>query len=399
MNGADRILIAGAGPVGLSAACCLAEQGVPVLVLEAEPQLPETLRASTFHPPTLDMLERFGVLRGLLDAGGLKAPTFQYRDRNGWYVEFDFGMLADVTRHPFRVQCEQYKLNHVLYDWLGGRPQAEVRFGAKVTGVEQGDGGVSATVSGNGRSEKITGRYLIGADGGRSDVREALGIRLEGFTWPERFVTVSTPFEFENHFERLSQVSYFTDPEEWFFLLRVPGFWRAMFPTSPDETDEQVLSDATLQRRLQRVVPRREPYEIVHRVLYSVHQRVAQTYRSGRVVLAGDAAHLNNPLGGMGMNGGIHDACNLAQKLARIWRGEADDDELDRYQRQRRAIALDYVNERSIRNKKNLETCDPDERARFRSEMEAAAADPALGRDLLLKVSMIASLRQAAQTA
>jgi 3-(3-hydroxy-phenyl)propionate hydroxylase len=154
-----------------------------------------------------------------------------------------------------------------------------------------------------------------------------------------------------------------------------------------------------LQRRLQRVVPRREPYEIVHRVLYSVHQRVAQTYRSGRVVLAGDAAHLNNPLGGMGMNGGIHDACNLAQKLARIWRGEADDDELDRYQRQRRAIALDYVNERSIRNKKNLETRDPDERAQFRREMEAAAAAPALSRDLLLKVSMIASLRQAAQTA
>ena len=138
------------------------------------------------------------------------------------------------------------------------------------------------------------------------------------------------------------------------------------------------------------------PYPISHRTLYTVHQRVADRYRVGRVLLAGDSAHLNNPLGGMGMNGGIHDAFNLAEKLSRVWHGEAGEAELDRYERQRRSIALEYVNVLSIQNKKNLEAREPSERSRFREEMEGTAADPARARDCLLRISMIASLEKAA---
>jgi len=371
-----RVLVAGAGPVGLSAAAALHAAGVPVTVLEAEPRLPENLRASTFQPPTLDLLERFGAAQKLIDMGRI-ARKVQYRDRAGWVAELDFGVLAHDTKHPYRVQCEQFRLNQVLAALL-----PDVRYGAEVAGVAQDADGVTVTLA---SGESLGGDYLIGADGARSRVREAIGIALEGFTWPERFLVASTPFAFEKVIAGLCDVSYFADPQEWFFLLRVRDVWRVMFPTRAEEADDAILSDAAIQARLQRVHPGVE-YEIVHRTLYSVHQRVAQTYRNGRVFLAGDAAHLNNPLGGMGMNGGIHDAFNLAQKLL--------SGDLDAYERQRRPVALEYVNTITIANKRNLEMRDADAQRRWRAELERAMADRAAEREYMLKISMIASLRK-----
>jgi 3-(3-hydroxy-phenyl)propionate hydroxylase len=306
-------------------------------------------------------------------------------------AEFDFGAIAGETRHPYRVQCEQFKLNQVLAARLAQSRHARVEYGAEVTGVEQDGSGVSVTL---GTGRRLRGEWLIGADGGRSRVREALGIPLEGFTWPERFLVASTPFDFAAVIERLCDVSYFADPQEWFFLLRVPGVWRAMFPVPAEESDAEVLSDASIQRRLRRIFLQAGDYEIRHRTLYSVHQRVARTYRSGRCFLAGDAAHLNNPLGGMGMNGGIHDGFSIAQKLAAVIRGDAAEPELERYERQRRPVALEYVNTITIANKRNLEARDPDEHARWKDDMSRTAADARLARDYLLKISMIASLRR-----
>jgi 3-(3-hydroxy-phenyl)propionate hydroxylase len=380
-----QVLIAGAGPVGLSAANVLAEAGIEVLVLEAEPRLPENLRASTFQPPTLDLLARFGASAKLIEMGRV-APKVQYRDRAGWVAELDFGVLEDDTQHPYRVQCEQYKLNQVLAARLG-----RVRYGAQVTAVEQDGDGVSVTVNG---AERLRAEYLIGADGGRSRVREALGIALEGFTWPERFLVASTPFDFAQAIPGLADVSYFADPEEWFFLLRVRDVWRVMFPTRPEESEADILSEASIERRLQRVHALPGRYEIAHRTLYSVHQRVAETYRRGRVFLAGDAAHLNNPLGGMGMNGGVHDAFNLGEKLAAVIRGEKAVEELERYERQRRPVALEYVNTITIANKRHLEMRDAEEQRRWRGELGRAMADRAAQRELMLKISMIASLRK-----
>jgi len=393
MKDATHVLIAGAGPVGLVAANCLADAGVPVTVFEAEPRLPENLRASTFQPPTLDMLSQFGASQRLIGMGRI-ARRMQYRDRAGWVAEFDFGVLGDATAHPYRVQCEQFRLNGILAERLAGIPHARIEFSSPVVDVEQGADRISITVDGPAGRRSVTGSWLIGADGGRSRVREALGIALEGFTWPERFLVASTRFEFSDAFPGLSDVSYFADPDEWFFLLRVVGLWRAMFPTRAEEGDADLLSDDGIERRLQRVWPKSGRYEIVHRTLYPVHQRGAATYRSGRAFLAGDAAHLNKPLGGMGMNGGIHDAFTLAGSLARVARGEADPAELDRYERQRRPIALEYVNTISTANKRNLESRDPEHQRRWREEMTRAASDPQLAREYLMKVSMIASLRR-----
>ena len=379
------VLIAGAGPVGLAAANVLAQAGVEVTVLEAEPRLPENLRASTFQPPTLDLLAPFGATQKLIEMGRI-ARKVQYRDRAGWVAELDFGAIAEDTQHPFRVQCEQYKLNQVLAARL-----PRVRFGAEVTAVEQDEKMVTVTING---TEKLSCEWLIGADGGRSRVREAIGVPLEGFTWPERFLVASTPFPFEEVIPRLCDVSYFADPQEWYFLLRVRDVWRAMFPARAEESEADILSDASIERRLQRVHAKAGRYEIAHRTLYSVHQRVAETYRKGRVFLAGDAAHLNNPLGGMGMNGGIHDAFNLAGKLAAVIRGERDESELDRYERQRRPVALEYVNRITIANKRHLEMRDAAEHDRWRAELERAMSDRSAMRDYMLRISMIASLRK-----
>ena len=380
-----QVLIAGAGPVGLSAANVLADAGIEVLVLEGEPQLPENLRASTFQPPTLDLLARFGVTQKLI-AMGRVAPKVQYRDRAGWVAELDFDVLKDDTQHPYRVQCEQYKLNQVLAARV-----KRLRYNATVTAVEQSSDGVTVIVNG---AERLRAGWLIGADGGKSRVREALGISLEGFTWPERFLVASTPFDFAAVVPGLADVSYFADPEEWFFLLRVRDVWRVMFPTRPEESEADILADASIERRLQRVHAKPTRYEVTHRTLYSVHQRVAASYGRGRVFLAGDAAHLNNPLGGMGMNGGIHDAFNLAEKLAAVIRGETPVVELERYERQRRPVALEYVNTITIGNKRNLEMRDAAEQRRWRAELARAMADRGAERELMIKISMIASLRK-----
>jgi len=390
----QRVLIAGAGPVGLVAANVLADAGIPVAVFEAEPVLPQTLRASTFQPSTLDLLARLDISKLLINMG-LVAPRMQYRDRQGWVAEFNFGAIGGETEHPYRLQCEQFKLNGLLVDRLARIPHAEVRFDARVANVEQDADGVTVTVQGaDGSSTAERGTWLIGADGGRSAVRDLLGVVLEGFTWTERFLVASTPFDFAGVIPDLAEVSYFADPEEWFFLLRVPGLWRVMLPVGADERDDDILSDASIQRRLQRVHPNPDGYTIEHRTIYAVHQRVAPRYREGRAFLAGDAAHLNNPLGGMGMNGGIHDAFNLADKLARVCLGQADAALLDQYEKERRPVALDYVNRITIANKTNLDTRDQARQKAWREEMTHTSRDERLAREYLLQVSMISSLRR-----
>ena len=385
-------VIVGAGPAGLVCAMALAKAGLTATVLEAEPDIPVNLRGSTFHPSSLDLLEQaFGAATPLI-ARGLVAPTVQYRRHGGGKIaEFDFADIADLTDHPFRVQAEQYKLCQILRDKLADFPNVELMFNARVTAVRQDAD--AARVEVNDGQATISGAYLIGADGANSVVRRTLDIPFEGFTWPERFLVVSTPFDFTQVFPDLSSVSYVADAEEWYFLLQIPdGLWRCMFPTRPDEDDDDILSDARVQARLARIHDRGEPYAVAHKTLYNVHQRVADTYRVGRILLTGDAAHINNPLGGMGMNGGIHDSFNLADKLIPVLRGEAPADLLDVYDAERRGVAMEYVQKVSIQNKRDLETGDPDEQAAFKDRLLAAEADPQKRRELLLRLSMWASL-------
>ena len=245
----ERVLIAGAGPVGMVAAANLVRRGVPVTVLEANATLSEESRASTFHPPTLDMLDGLGAAEPLI-AQGLIAPRFQYRTkRDGLIAQFDFAGIADATAHPFRLQCEQSKLTRILLEQLRGNANFEIVFSSAVCGVTQTADGVEVAVMRDGRTETETARWLIGADGARSETRGALGIEFEGFTWPERFLVVSTPFDFHGVIDDLVSVNYVADPQRWHFLLQIPGLWRDHVSDRGGRERRAGAVDATLRNR------------------------------------------------------------------------------------------------------------------------------------------------------
>lgn len=392
------VIVAGAGPVGLLTALVLARQGVSVLVLEAEAGLTHDLRAGTFHPPTLELMAPLGITERMHEAG-IRVPRWQSRDRKeGLIVEWDLGALAGDTPYPYRLHLEQHRLTPIILELLRGFPHAQVRFATRFEHVAQAADGVQVTVSSAHGQETVAGSWLVGADGGRSAVRKAAGIEFEGFTWDERFSVISTTCDLARF--GFADNAYIADPEQWVALFRMPdagppGLWRMTSPVSAAVSDAEVLSEAYAQRLLARILPLDTVAEIAHTSVYSVHQRVARTFRAGRILLAGDAAHVNNPLGGFGLNSGIHDAVNLGEKLGRVARGESGDDLLDLYVRQRRTVNLQYVQEISIRNKKNLEETDPVEKKRKADEMRATAADPARTREFLLNSSMINSMRHA----
>lgn len=394
-----RVIIVGAGPSGLTAALFLAGSGIPVTVLERETRLFEDPRAATFHPPTMEMYERSGVTQRLHELG-IIAPRWQFRDRSaGLIAEFDLSLLKDVTPYPYRLQCEQHKLTAVLLEKLAAFPDSAVRFGCPVEAVTQDAEGVTVTVAGPAGAETLRAEYVIGADGGRSVVRKTQEIAFEGFTYPERFLVITTTFDYEPAGYAYS--NYISDPEEWCASFKVPGkrppgLWRVVFPTQPDAPEAELLSFATAEARLQRFLPRAERYEIVHTNLYQVHQRVAGVFRKGRVLLAGDAAHVNNPLGGMGMNFGIHDGINAAEKLSAVLQDGASPDTLDRYDRQRRHVANAFLQAMTIQNKKVMEERDPAARAASQAELRRTVADPAKARTYLLRTSMIEGVRTAA---
>jgi 3-(3-hydroxy-phenyl)propionate hydroxylase len=170
--------------------------------------------------------------------------------------------------------------------------------------------------------------------------------------------------------------------------------WRVHFATAEDASEELLLSEDYCQTAMRNFLPAGAPYQIVTRRVYTIQQRVAKTFRHGRALLAGDAAHANSPIGAMGMNSGVHDAINLAEKLTSVMRG-GPDDVLDRYDRQRRTVAIDHVQAQTVRNKKLMNERDPAIRRRNLDELRRQAADPKRARDFLLRASMIASVREA----
>lgn len=381
-----HVIVAGAGPVGCVAAAVLADRGINVTLLEAAPRLPRELRASTFHPATLNLLERYGVVDDMISRG-LVAPRFAYRDRReGVVAEFDLATLADVARHPFRLQCEQYKLCEILIDRFAGTAGVTVRFDARVVGASDHTDAASVLLA---SGETLHADAVIGADGAASAVRKSLALAFDGMTYEDRYLVVSTPFEMADHLDDLAYVNYISDPDEWLVLLRTVDLWRALFPVGEHETDDEALSDPSAQRRLNGLIARDRPYDIAHRTIYRVHQRVADRFRVGRVLLAGDAAHINNPLGGMGMNGGIHDSVLLGGALAAALRGDIAEDRLDHHAELRRRSAIEYVRRHTHNNAESLAAADPKARQRALDQLAATAADPERSRAYMLQTSMI----------
>jgi len=398
------IIVAGAGPVGVIAALALARQGFAVTVFEAEARVNDSPRAATTHAATLEMLEDLGLVEEVIRQG-LVEPKFRMWDRasSSIIAEFNFGILKNDTRYPYVVQCEQHKLANIAVQRLREFPNVTVEFSARVTGFTQHQDRVEVDAETTDGARRVSGSYLVGCDGGRSTVRKTLGIEFEGYTHPERFLVLTTTFSFDKEFAQCSR-NYFSDPDEWCALFKVTGddgkgLWRLLFPTRLNETEEQAFDEDSVQSRLQKFFPKTGNYPVVHRNLYNVHQRVAASFGKGRVFLAGDAAHVNNPLGGLGLNFGIHDAMELSRLLGRVIRKEASPETLALYEKHRRPLNIEFVQQQTIANKKRLEEKDPDARASNNAALRATASDPAAHRAYLLRASLLDSVRRQMEAA
>ena len=391
-----QVVIVGAGPVGLSAALRLESFGIAALVLEQEQVLAEDLRASTFHPPTLDMLAQYGVAEELI-AQGLRCDEWQIRDHEtGNRAVYDLSYLKGETDHPFRLQCEQFRLCRILENRLANASHVEIRMGAKVVRVEQDANCARIVYEKDGAEHVVTSRYVIAADGSRSTVRGLLGWELEGKTYPETTILAITDFPFEDHIAGLSNVNYCWTEGGTFSLLKLKDFWRCSLYPRGEETIEEALKPEAIEAKLQGIVARDEPYNVLEIRPYRVHMRIAPDYRKGRVILAGDAAHINSPSGGMGMNGGVHDAFNLTDKLRQVLDG-ADEGLLDLYTRQRRPVAEHEILAQADKNRGRMQERDAERRKVMMAEMQAMLADPVQHKAYVMRSSMIDGLRKAAE--
>jgi 3-(3-hydroxy-phenyl)propionate hydroxylase len=397
----NRVLVVGAGPVGMVCALALNRAGIKVTVFEQEPAPVHDQRAASIHPTTLEMLDELNVTQAILPRG-LVSETYQYRDRQTGELiaQFNLADLRDEFKFPFVLQYEQYKLTRDIAATYANESDFDVRFSHRVTRVCERDDHVEVEVDGPDGKQLHTGEYIVGADGGRSTIRKAAGIVFEGFTYEENFVKIATAFDFQSAHPDYAYRNYFSDPDEWCNLFKVrgeggSGLWRAIFPTRPGESAQDAVSERGIEARLQKFFPKQGAYEIAYANVYGVNQLVATTFRKGRVLLAGDAAHVNNPIGGMGMNGGIHDAVNLAHKLGQVMGKGGPDSLLDLYSRQRRHAATAFVQAQTIANKKMLEEKDEAARRAKFDEMKRIAGNRESARQFMRRASLLESLKTA----
>lgn len=402
----ERVLIAGCGPVGAILGYFLAKQGVPVTVFDRSAETPRDHRASTVHPTTLQLLAPLGITDRIIPQG-IESPVFQFRDRfeDRIIANFDYRMLDDIFDYPFALQVEQHKVINSTIQLAENLDTFVLKRPWEVIGVSQDGDCVTVTTKGpNQESEIHQGCYLIGTDGGRSITRKEAGINFPGFTWGERFVIATTKYDFgtieggSHHYR-----NYVAHPHQWCALIKVAGddmtgLWRILLPAMDnDKSGKEIGTLEWVKHKFVECLPYEEDYDIIDINPYNVHQRVAETFHKGRILLAGDSAHVNNPLGGMGMNGGIHDAINLAEKLVKIWRQEGEEKKLlSLYDRQRRPTALKYVQAQSIANKELLQETDMTKRRERLDGLQALADDPRSCREYLMRSSLWTMLQEAA---
>lgn len=382
------VVIVGAGPVGMCLGVALAMRGRGVMVLETLPDLNREERASTFHPPSLEMLGEWGILDEAVKRGRvIERLQFWERDSRELVADFPYTLIASDTRCPFRLQCPQSVVTRLL------RPKLAASGGAlalnhNVTGVADRGSHVEVSAEAAGASRTFRARYVVGADGAGSAVRTSLGLHLAGKTYPDRFLLVGAEIDLAPIFPGMGPVSYVFDPDEWVIVMHLPDRVRLVFRIHHDEDEAGVKSETSIHGRLARFLGRDVAFGIKSVSVYSVHQRVAGKFRQGRVLLAGDSAHINNPVGGFGMNAGIHDAHALATALDEAL-GSERASALDDYATARRAVALERVNEDADSNYRDLTAREREARDTRNRALREAASDPALARQWLLRASMM----------
>ncbi|MGA8112545.1 MAG: FAD-dependent oxidoreductase [Actinocatenispora sp.] len=329
LPGTTDVAIVGAGPTGLTLAAALAARGREFVLLDRQAAGAHESRAAVVHARTLEVLEELGVAAPMM-AAGLPLTRFSMRDRTRLVGALEFGDLP--TDYPVTLMLPQSDTERLLaerIDALGG----VVHRCTAVTAVTQdGDGATVHTEAGD-----VRARYVVGADGMHSIVREAAGVAFAGASYQHSFVLADIRLDWSLPDD---EVMMFFSPAGFFVVAPLPGGrYRVVAPTDhapqhPDLADIQALFDA-------RGPGGATVTELVGGSRFRVHHRLAERYRAGRLVLAGDAAHVHSPAGGQGMNTGIQDAAALATALTTALDG--DDAALDRYEGLRRPIAEQVV--------------------------------------------------------
>ncbi|MCY3815253.1 MAG: NAD(P)/FAD-dependent oxidoreductase [Gammaproteobacteria bacterium] len=321
--GNDTVLVAGAGPVGLVTALLLARAGVRVRVFEKREALSRASRASTFHPPTLAILDELGLADTAVNAGRI-VREIQYLDgAHRMLAQFDMSLLDTETPFPFRLHYEQADLTRDIVGALRGLPNAEVTFGAEVVGAETAGSQVSADIRLAAGREKVAGSWLFAADGARSAVRESLGIQFDERPYETRVLRVMTRQDLDSVVPGIAPLSYVFNDEGSCSLLEMPDCWRIILRVPEGVSERQALDRDWRSEQLGRFFSLSDLREqdFVSTDIFAVSSALAGENRAGRIFLVGDAAHLTNTRGGMNMNCGIHDAYAIAGALIDTLRG------------------------------------------------------------------------------
>jgi 2-polyprenyl-6-methoxyphenol hydroxylase-like FAD-dependent oxidoreductase len=381
MNG---VTVVGAGPVGLAAALTLARAGVPVTVLEKEDGPGRQSRASTFHPATLDLLDELGVAAPLIERGRV-VDRLQWRDRAGRVLtEMRMGDLDGLTGHPFRLHAEQSTLTGLLLEALAGHPEAEVRFGTRVDGVAEGGTGVRLRI---GRTW-ARAKYVVAADGAHSTIRSSLGLPFPRSDYPTQALRVFTDSALDALLPGLAPLTYVRDPEQSCSLLALPDHWRIVVRIPSDARDP--LAPASVAKLVRQALPTvRAPVRVIGADRYGLSRGVLGNYRCGRVLFAGDAAHLTSTAGGLNMNAGIHDAVELGQVIAAVLGDFTPPSALDSWAWRRRTVLLNRVIPRSEARVAGVQDRDSSKLAAAMAGLRAIAGDPESTRAYLAQASML----------
>ncbi|MEO0062363.1 MAG: hypothetical protein RLZZ08_923 [Pseudomonadota bacterium] len=333
------VIVVGGGPTGFITALGLAQAGCSVLVLEAADAVSDSPRAAVYHWSTLEGLDRLGI-REEAEQRGFPKNGYQWLiRRTGEQIDYDLTVLRDHTRFPYNIHLGQDQLALIAHDRLDLLDNAEVRFGTKVDRLEQDATGVTLHVMTADGPQVLRAGWVVGADGASSTVRQQLGLAFDGFTWPERFVATNVFHDFES--AGYAQTTMVVDDQWGAVIVKISrdGLWRCTFME-----DASLPEDSLLQRipaAYHHLLPGKGDYRLSRAAPYRMHQRCAASFRHGRVVLAGDAAHVTNPTGGFGLTTGLFDAFALWPTLAAVALDGADPALLDRWAQDRRQTYLE----------------------------------------------------------